>query len=165
MRASGTISSKLALPDHLAPIDAASRARLSRSRSCFTPRDVIVCSMLTSRRAGIVHSLDIKPTDAVVELIRQALESSVRHSKQRVDLVRNQVNSKLETGAGRVPKEVSPEPRVGQQAAERPFYVTLTHAPVPDSPLARIAPGPLLHSITASARPNGTLGAAVHVNV
>jgi len=63
--------------------------------------------------------------------------------KQRVDLVCGQLNSKLETGAGRVPKEVSPETRVGQQAAERPFHVTLTHASYPALTLARIAPSVL----------------------
>jgi hypothetical protein len=54
-----------------------------------------------------------------------------------------QLNSKLETGAGRVPKEVSSETRVGQQAAERPFHVTLTHASYPALTLARIAPSVL----------------------
>jgi hypothetical protein len=33
-------------------------------------------SMLTSRWAGIVHLLDIEPTDPAVELFRQARESS-----------------------------------------------------------------------------------------
>jgi hypothetical protein len=32
--------------------------------------------MLTRRWAGIVHLLDIEPTDPVVELFRQARESS-----------------------------------------------------------------------------------------
>ena len=35
-----------------------------------------LCSMLTSRWAGIVHVLDIEPTDPVIELPRQARESS-----------------------------------------------------------------------------------------
>jgi len=58
--------------------------------------------------------LDIESTDPVVELFRQARESSGGHLKQRVDLVWGQLNAKLETGAGRVPKEVSPKTRVGQ---------------------------------------------------
>ena len=70
----------------------------------------------------------MKPTDAIVELRRQARESSGWHSTQRVDLVRSQLNSGLETGASRVPKEVSPETGVRQQATERSFHVSLTHA-------------------------------------
>jgi hypothetical protein len=66
-----------------------------------------------------------------------------------------QLNSKLETGAGRVPKEVSPETRVGQQAAERPFHVTLTHATYPALTLARIAPSVLALSMAASGAANG----------
>jgi hypothetical protein len=84
--------------------------------------------MLTNRWAGIDHVLDIEPTDPVVELLRQARESSGWHSKQRVDLVCSQLNSELQTGAGRVPKEVSPESGIGQQTTERPFHVALTHA-------------------------------------
>jgi hypothetical protein len=70
----------------------------------------------------------MKSTDPIVELRRQARESSGGHSKQRVDLVRSQLNSELETGARRVPKEVSPETSVRQQATERSFHVSLTHA-------------------------------------
>jgi hypothetical protein len=83
----------------------------------------------------------MKSTDPIVELRRQARESSGGHSKQRVDLVRRQLNSELETGASRVPKEVSPETAVRQQATERSFDVSLTHA---SSPEARIAPGVFL---------------------
>jgi hypothetical protein len=43
--------------------------------------------------------------------------------------VRSQLNSELETGAIRVLKEVSPETGVRQQATERSFHVSLTHAP------------------------------------
>jgi hypothetical protein len=76
----------------------------------------------------IVRVLDMKSTDPIVELRRQARESSGWHSTQRVDLVRSQLNSELETGASRVPKEVSPEAGVRQQATERSFHVSLTHA-------------------------------------
>jgi hypothetical protein len=51
----------------------------------------------------------MKSTDPIIELRRQARESSGWHTKQRVDLVRSQLNSELETGAGRVPKEISPK--------------------------------------------------------
>jgi hypothetical protein len=51
----------------------------------------------------------MEPTDAVIDQLRQARQSSARESKQRVDLVRSQVNSELETGAGRAPKKASPE--------------------------------------------------------
>jgi hypothetical protein len=70
----------------------------------------------------------MKPTDPIIELRRQARESSGWYSTQRVDLVRSQLNSELETGASRVPKEVAPEAGVRQQAAERSFHVSLTHA-------------------------------------
>jgi hypothetical protein len=60
--------------------------------------------------------LDIKSTDPIVELRRQARESSAWHSTQRVELMRSQLNSELETGASGVPKEVSPETGVRQQA-------------------------------------------------
>jgi hypothetical protein len=77
-----------------------------------------------------------------------------------------QLNSKLETGAGRVPKEVSPETRVGQQAAERPFHVTLTHAPYPALTLARIAPSvPCSSQWQLLVPPMEASGAAAHVNV
>jgi hypothetical protein len=79
----------------------------------------------------------MKSTDPTVELRRQARESSGGHSKQRVDLVRRQLNSELDTGASGVPKEVSTETAVRQQATERSFDVSLTHASFPD---ARIAP-------------------------
>ena len=54
----------------------------------------------------------IEPTDPVIELPRQARQSSRWHSKQRVDLARGQLKSELETGTGRVPKEISPKTRV-----------------------------------------------------
>jgi len=73
--------------------------------------------MLTSTWGGIVHVLYIEPTDPVVELRRQARESSRWHSKQRLHLVCGQPNSKLQTGVSRVLKEVSPETPVRQQAA------------------------------------------------
>jgi hypothetical protein len=57
----------------------------------------------------IVCPVYIEPTDAVIELPRQTGQSSRWHSKQRLDLVRSQLNSELETGAGRVPKEISPK--------------------------------------------------------
>ena len=77
---------------------------------------------------GIVRVLDMKSTDPIVELRRQARESSGWHSTQRVDLVRSQLNSELETRASRVPKEVSTEAGVRQQTTERAFHVSLTHA-------------------------------------
>jgi hypothetical protein len=121
--------------------------------------------MLTRRRGGIVHILDIEPADPVVQLPRQAREPSRWHSKQRLHLVCGQLNSELQTGAGRVPKEVSPETRVRQQAAERPFHVTLTHASYPVLQLARIAPSvPAL--LTGSFRCGiESARAAAHVNV
>jgi hypothetical protein len=70
----------------------------------------------------------VKSTDPIVKLRGQARESSSRHSKQRVDLVRSQLNSELEACASRVPKEVSPEAVVRQQPTERSFHVSLTHA-------------------------------------
>ena len=57
----------------------------------------------------IVRPVYIEPTDPVVELPRQAREWSWWHPKERVDLVRDQLKSELETGASRVPKEISPE--------------------------------------------------------
>lgn len=57
----------------------------------------------------IVRPVYIEPTDPVIELPRQNLQSSRWHLKQRLDLVRSQLNSEFETGAGRVPKEISPK--------------------------------------------------------
>jgi hypothetical protein len=76
----------------------------------------------------IVRVVDVESTDPVIELPRQARQWSGWHPKQRLDLVRRQPKSELETGTGRVPKEVSPKTGVGQQATERAFHVSLTHA-------------------------------------
>ena len=97
--------------------------------------------MLTNRWAGIGHILDSEPTDPVVELLRQARELSGCDSKQCVDLVCDQLNSELQTGAVRIPKEVPAETRVRQQAGERPFHVALTHTFSRSSGLSMIAPG------------------------
>jgi hypothetical protein len=70
----------------------------------------------------------MQPTDSVVELACQARQSSRWHSEQSLNLGRSQLNSELETGAGRVPKEIPPEPGIRQQPTERPFDVSLTHA-------------------------------------
>jgi hypothetical protein len=91
----------------------------------------------------------VEPTDPVIELPCQARQSSWGYLDQRLNLVRSQLNSELETGAGRVPKEISPKTGVRQQATERPFDVALAHAACPH---ARIAPcvfpllnGPFVH--------------------
>jgi hypothetical protein len=70
----------------------------------------------------------MKPTDPVIELLRQARQAPRWHSKQGVNLVRRQLKSDLETRAGGIPKEVSPETGVRQQSAERAFHVSLAHA-------------------------------------
>jgi hypothetical protein len=57
----------------------------------------------------IVRPVDIEPTDPVIELPRQARQSSGWHPKERVDLVPDQLKSELETGTGGVPKEISPK--------------------------------------------------------
>jgi hypothetical protein len=85
----------------------------------------------------IVHLVDMEPTDSVVDLPCQASQFSGWHSKQRLGLVRSQLNSELETGAGRVPEEIAPETGVRQQATKRPFDVALAHAARPH---AKIAP-------------------------
>jgi hypothetical protein len=103
---------------------------------------------------GIVRVLDMKPTDPIVELRRQARESSGWHSKQRVDLVRSQLDAELETGASRVPKEVSPETGVRQQATERSFHVSLTHASSQTQGLRQVSSSLLT-----------TVGVTPHVNV
>jgi len=76
----------------------------------------------------IVRVVYVEPADPVIELPRQARQRSGRHPKQRLDLVRGQLKSELETGTGRIPKEVSPKTGVRQQATERAFHVSLTHA-------------------------------------
>jgi hypothetical protein len=70
----------------------------------------------------------MEPADSVVELSGQASQFSGWHSKQRLGLVRSQLNSELETGTGRVPKEIPPETGVRQQATERSFDIALAHA-------------------------------------
>jgi hypothetical protein len=85
----------------------------------------------------IVLPVYIEPTDPVIELLPQARQSSGWHPEQRLDLVRGQLKSELETGTGRVPKEIPPKTAVRQQATERAFHVSLTHASFPH---ARIAP-------------------------
>lgn len=102
--------------------------------------------------------LNVEPTDPVIELPRQARQSSGWHPKQRLDLVRGQLKSELETGTGRVPKEIPPKTRVRQQTTERPFHVPLTHAFTPGSTLARIAP-----SVVALLK--GRVGAGSHPDV
>jgi hypothetical protein len=72
----------------------------------------------------------MKPADSVVELPGKAGQFSGWHSKQRLDLVRSQLNAELETGTGRIPKEIPPETGVRQQATERSFDVALAHARV-----------------------------------
>ena len=99
--------------------------------------------------------IEIEATDPVIELTCQARQSLEWHPKQRLELVRGQLKSELETGPGRVPEEISPKPCVRQQATERAFHVSLAHASFPQ---ARIAP---------SVFPpfQGRLGAASHVSV
>jgi hypothetical protein len=57
---------------------------------------------------------DMEATDPSVELSRQPGESLRWHLKERVELVRGQLNAEPETGARRVPKELAAEPRVRQ---------------------------------------------------
>jgi hypothetical protein len=111
--------------------------------------------MFTGSGRAVVRVVDMQPTDSVVELACQARQSSRWHSEQRLNLVGSQLNSELETGAGRVPKEIPPEPGICQQPTERPFDVSLTHA---SSPLARIAPSVFPQSVRM-------FGAASHLNV
>jgi hypothetical protein len=99
--------------------------------------------------------LNVEPADPVIELPRQARQSSGWYAKQCVDFVRRQLNAELETGAGWVPKEVSPETGVRQQATERAFHVPLTHASCPEQGS---------HQVSCS-RGDGGIGAASHVNV
>jgi len=85
----------------------------------------------------IVRVIYMEPTDPIVELPCQARQSPRWHSEQRLDLVPSQLNPELETGAGRVPKEIPEETGVRQQATKRAFDVALAHAARPH---ARIAP-------------------------
>jgi hypothetical protein len=111
--------------------------------------------MFTGRGRVIVRVVDMQPTDSVVQLTCQARQSARWHSEQRLNLVRSQLNSEFETGACRVPKEILSEPGVRQQATERPFDVSLTHASSHD---ARIAPSLFPQS-------GRMFGAGSHVNV
>ena len=79
----------------------------------------------------MVRVVYVEPTDPVIELPRQARQPSGWHPKQRLDLVRNQLKSELETGTGRAPKEIPPKPGVRQQTTECAFHVSLAHAPSP----------------------------------
>jgi hypothetical protein len=96
----------------------------------------------------------MKSTDPIIELSCQARQSSRWHSKQRVDLLRSQLDSELKTGASRVPKEVSPETGVRQQATERSFHVSLTHASSPTQGLRQVSSSLSTH-----------LGVTSHMNV
>jgi hypothetical protein len=69
----------------------------------------------------------MEATYAVIELPRQAGQCPRWHSKQRIYFVYSQLDSNLETGAARIPKEVSPKPGVCQQATKCPLHVPLTH--------------------------------------
>jgi hypothetical protein len=84
--------------------------------------------MFIGRAHVIVRVVYMEPTDSVVEPPCQARQSSGGHSEQRLNLVRSQLNSELETGAARVPKEIPPETGVRQQATERSFDIALAHA-------------------------------------
>jgi hypothetical protein len=52
-----------------------------------TPPDPF-CSTLTARSSVIVRVLNMEPTDPMIEMPRQAGQSSRWHPKQRFDLVR-----------------------------------------------------------------------------
>jgi hypothetical protein len=108
---------------------------LGRLHSRIAPRKLR--SIFIGKRRVVVRVVYMEPTDSVVELPCQARQSSRWHSEQRLNLVRSQLKSELDTGAGRVPKEISPETDVRQQATERSFDVALAHAGCPH---ARIAP-------------------------
>jgi hypothetical protein len=72
----------------------------------------------------------METTDPTVELSRQAGQSSRRHAKERVDLVRSKLHAELQTGASGMAEEVAPERGIREHATERPFNVSLTHSPV-----------------------------------
>ena len=93
--------------------------------------------MFTGTERVVVRVVYVEPTDSVIELPCQARQSSRWHAEQSLDLVRSELNSELETGAGRVPEELLPETVVGQQPTERAFHVALAHHARLD---ARIAP-------------------------
>jgi hypothetical protein len=82
----------------------------------------------------------MEPTDPVVELPRQVPQPSAWHAKQRLELVRRQLDSTNETRLGRVLKKALLERGVRHQAPERPFHVPLTHAPSQPLQQARIKP-------------------------
>jgi hypothetical protein len=103
----------------------------------------------------IVRVVDVEATDPVIELPRQARQWSGWHPKQRLDLVRGQLKSELETGTGRVPKKISPKTGVRQQATECAFNVSLTHGSYR---------GQGLHQASFR-RYEGSSGAPSHVNV
>jgi hypothetical protein len=79
----------------------------------------------------------MKPTDPAAELPRQAGQPSWGQAKQRVDLVRSELHSELETRAGGVPEKLAPERGVRQHATERPFNISLAHSLCPRLPRAR----------------------------
>ena len=103
----------------------------------------------------MVRGLDLEPTDPVVELPRKAGQSSAWHSKECVNLVRGQLNSELQAGAGGVPKEVPPKTSVRDQATECSFHVPLAHAASQRQGSHQVSLGPKREG----------LGAASHVNV
>jgi hypothetical protein len=86
--------------------------------------------MVVRGGAVTVHVVDIETTDPIVELTGEAGELSRRHSQQRVELVRGEVDAEHETRACRVLDEDAPETRVREQAPERSFHVLLTHASI-----------------------------------
>lgn len=88
----------------------------------------------------IVRPVYIESTNPVIELPREARQSSGWHPKERIDLVRGELDPDLEARAGRVPEEVSPETGISEQPTQRPLHVALTHVCLPDWPSARIAP-------------------------
>ena len=51
----------------------------------------------------------MKPADPAIKLLRQGGQRSRRHAKQRVDLVRSELHSELDTRASGVPEKVAPE--------------------------------------------------------
>jgi hypothetical protein len=68
--------------------------------------------------------------------------------------VRGQLKSELETGTGRAPKEIPPKTGIRQQATERAFHISLTHAfPSRKDCTKRVSAF------------EGRFGAASHVNV
>jgi hypothetical protein len=75
--------------------------------------------------------MHLETADPVVETCAQVRKGRARDAKERLDLLRRELEPAQQTGAGGIAKEVFLEILVGEQPAECPLHIPLAHAVLP----------------------------------